>query len=205
MKFQYLLLSFLLSMVGYGQSTVDKIIDAEGIQKVIIKLDKTAKVKIETTTTNRITLSAISEGEYKDHLLFDSTRDNTVLNISEVKQPFVAQFNDKLSAHKIHAMSIIVKLPIDLSVEVFAKNSSLHINGEYELVFVELFSGDCLLKPFIGDAKINTVNANISVYTKNANINAQTKLGKINKTPIQGSNRLELTSIRGDINIHRMQ
>ena len=185
----------------YSQSTVDKTIDATELHQLEIDLDNTFQIEIVNNHKNQIVFSAIAEGEFEDKLLINAERNNTTLIIKEAQQPFVRDYNDKLSAHKVHAIKVIIEIPDNLEVFINSRNASISVSGNYKLLVAELFSGDCKLHSFMGNATINTINGNIEVQTLDAVVSAISKLGEVHKEHLGGTHVINLNSVRGNINV----
>lgn len=189
----------------YGQSTILKTIDSAELHKLEINLDNTFQINMVNNANDQIIFSAVSEGEYKDRLLIKAERKATTLLISEADQPFVQDYDDKLSAHKVQAIKVIIEVPDYLDVSIYSRNASVGVDGNYRSLIVELLSGDCILTNFLGSATINTVNGDIKVKTSDAVVSALSKLGSVKKELLTGSNIIKLSSVRGDIKVCRIR
>ncbi|WP_109302207.1 hypothetical protein [Aquimarina sp. AU474] len=184
-----------------GQSTFDRSIDASGLNEIIIILDNTFQVEITNTQENKIIYNAVSEGEYQDHVLIKTARTQKTLTIKDDLQPFSIDYNDKLSAHKVMAVKIVIQIPSHIGVTIKSNIATLTAKGTYKNLFVELNSGDCIIDHFMGNATINTLTGDIKLSTKNAIVNTITKSGKLNVQKIYGEHKINLSSISGDISV----
>ncbi|WP_298319780.1 hypothetical protein [uncultured Aquimarina sp.] len=192
-----------LSISVQSQSIFNKSIDATDLSEVFIFLDDTFQIEITNTSENKIIVNGISEGEYQNNILINATRKEDSLTILDDIQPFSENHNDKLSAHKVIAVKVKIQIPQHLSVTVKSRIASLKLNAKIKSLFVELNSGDCLLRNFIGNAMINTLGGDITVYTKNATINTKTKSGILSIEKIFGQHQIELKSITGNISVYK--
>lgn len=187
----------------HAQSTVNKSIDVSGVEEVEIILDNFFQIEIVQTTADKVVFSATSEGEYKDHILIKGKRLERTIVLQDGLQPFSDHHNDKLSAHKVFAATAKIEIPEYLNIVVKSKTASTYIVGSYKNLFVELNSGDCIIKGFEGDAKIHTYFGNIIIDTKNATITATSTSGLVNKEHITGKHQIELKSISGNISVYK--
>ncbi|AXT52183.1 hypothetical protein D1818_15560 [Aquimarina sp. BL5] len=192
-----------LSISVQSQSIFNKSIDATDLSEVFIFLDDTFQIEITNTSENKIIVNGISEGEYQNNILINATRKEDSLTILDDIQPFSEKHNDKLSAHKVIVVKVKIQIPQHLNVTIKSRIASLKLNAKIKSLFVELNSGDCLLRNFIGNAMINTLEGDITVYTKNATINTKTKSGILSIEKIFGQHQIELKSITGNISVYK--
>ncbi len=202
---KYILLSIItmLSLSIQSQSTIDKSIDVSSYNEVVLILDHTFLVELSNTTDDKISISAQSEGEYKDSVLLKVIQDEDTITIADDIQPFSKNYNDKLSAHKVIALKTKVSIPKDLKVTLRSRLASLHMDASFSSLFVELQAGDCLIDSFIGDAIINTFSGSISMHTNHATVVANSKSGIVTIEKTYGPHQVQLKSISGNISVYK--
>lgn len=207
MKTHYLFFSFFMCFLTIitvkSQSRVEKSIAAVDLKEIIILIDTAFEIEITNTSENKILISTQSEGEYQNEILIKTERTNTSLIIKDDIQPFSEIFNDKLSAHKVIALKVKIKIPEHLSVTIRSNLASLSIEGKVSSLFAELKSGDCSLRLFTGNATINTWAGDILVHTNNASVYPVTKSGIIFLEKMSGKNQIYLNSISGSISVYK--
>lgn len=201
---------FVISILGVwsleAQSRVEKSIFSNNIKLVKISLNKAYKIELITHTKESIEIAGVSDGERKDDLLvsLDHTKDTVYIN--DRLQPFTENHNDKLSAHKVFALQVVISVPKNLNVEISSELASLYVNGHFQNLFIELNSGNCKLKNFEGNALINTFQGDIEMYTKNSHIDANSKNGSVKvEDASAGNQKIVLRSIYGDITAHKIK
>ena len=202
-KLFFFFIFILLSISVKSQSSFNKSIDASDLTEVFIILDNTFEVEVTNTSENKIIVNAISEGEYQNDILINAKRKENSLTILDDIQPFSENHNDKLSAHKMIALKVKIQIPQHLNLTITSRLASLELNARIKSLFIELNSGDCTLRNFMGNATINTLGGDIIVYTGNAVINASTKSGIITSEKIFGEHQIELKSITGNISVYK--
>lgn len=210
---QYILLKiYLLSALFIFQSTLVlsqssfyKSIEIADIENIQINLEHAFELEMVNTSEKKVIIEAFSEGEYQNQVFVKTERNEKVLYLKDVVQPFLPMPNDKLSAHKVIALKIKISLPRKMNVTVQALRASL--KGNIELIQLEaaLESGNCYLNSFVGNATIHTLNGMITIFTKDAVVLAESKTGDIMVKELYGNHTIELKSIRGDIKVYSLK
>ena len=198
-----LLLFFTLTTIpGFSQKDTSRSFDAAGIEKIFIYTDEVFKINLKTSNTETIILTSHSEGEYFNDISLEAEvlQDRMVLT-SKFREILQSGF-DKLSAHKVFSLEISVEIPEGMEVFIKSNIASVEGMGNYEKLEVELNSGTCDLEFFSGDLLVNTYNGSIAVKTHNAQISAFSRNGEVSLPPATpGKNKIELTSINGNIRV----
>lgn len=202
MKNLLVFLFFLIVASVYAQKETMQVLDAGRLKAVSINSEEIYKVTISTAPVKSITIKSRSDGEYFNEISLDSeVRNNTLYLKSRFREILKSGF-DKLSAHKVFAMELVLEIPEDISVEIISNLASVFMEGDYDEVLVQLKSGSAYLKKFDGDAIINTYDGNIHVQAENAQYEVETRHGKIDlPASAYGTNFLKLTSINGNIKV----
>ena len=204
MKKRISILFLLLFSLIHAQKVEEKIINNNAIQSIVINSDSIFKVEVKTSVNKTIRLFANMEGEYaKNTMLLTEVKNDTLL-ISTKYQYIDVKANDKLSAHKVFSLEIILEIPENLNLYFKSSIASAKVEGTYKQLTLELNQGNATINNFRGNAIINTQNGNINLETNNATIKAKTKTGKIEKALITGSqNQIKIQSINGNINVYK--
>lgn len=194
----FLFLSFQLS----AQKIVEQIINNPLIKTIVISDDSIFKIKIHTTLSNTIKLQSKIEGEYTKDLFVSTKVKNDSLVISSHFQPYYKDKNDKLSAHKVISIELVLKVPEKLNIYFKSSIASAEIDGNYKSIVAELSQGNTSITNFNGDAIINSINGNIKIETNYATINAMSKTGIIEKEALlPGKSLIKVNTINGNISI----
>lgn len=197
-----LLFILLLNSVVFAQKETSGVIDARGINKLVLSSDEIFRIHITTKPGEFISVKSKSDGEYFNDISLDSeVRQGTLYLNSRYRKSFQGGF-DKLSAHKVFAMEVELEIPPDMKVEILSNLASVYMEGVYEEVLVQLKSGSCYMSDFSGNAVVNTYDGNIEVFTSNAIIEAKSRHGKLLLPhEMTGIHRIFLNSINGNIKV----
>jgi len=190
-------------MFSFSQKKVTKTIAIpETVSAVNIDLDEVFTISLNTHNDNTITFSATSEGEYANHFVITEKVADAIIDIKGSISFTFPNKQDKLSAHKVHAVSVTITVPERLYTYLKSNIGNLSVQGNFKLLATDFLSGNCYLENTSGNINIQTVNGNISLMAKNGLINASTKTGKLVQEEIPlGGNKYSLKSINGNINV----
>ncbi len=186
----------------YGQKNEQRIIEAKGIKGIMITSDQFFKIDVSSIKTDKITIKSEISGETFETMVINSKVKNEFLEIDASRNPFFKDLDDKLAAHKV--MSIVLNITVPEGFEFWVESAlaAVNVQGDYELIELNLGRGDCRLSHFRGSGKINTRSGNIYVNTQNCNIDGSSRHGKEHiENVTQGSHHLELKSIAGTITV----
>ena len=209
MKRKCLLLVMLWCCSGlvWGQKNImhQKVLDEE-ITSLYFDLNDVFVITFSSTTSDEVVITARSEGEYASHFVVREVRQaNEMSFIGDIAFTF-PNHQDKLSAHKVHAISIEIQVPSTLNVYVRSDIGNLTVTGGYQYFVADLQSGDCNLNAVSGQLKIQTVGGSINARVKKAQVIAQSKLGRIVREKVTiGPTVIDLKTLKGDINIEQSQ
>lgn len=193
---------FSLSLTGYAQKIIEKSIENAAIKTLVVSDDSIFKIEISTSLNDGIQLQSKIEGEYANAIIISAVTKNDTLYISSAFQPFFKMKNDKLSAHKVVSIELVLVLPENLTVYAKSAIASAEIKGKYKKLSLEFTQGNTTVKDFIGDAMINSVNGNIKMESNYAVVEATSKTGIIEKEPlVSGTHYIKLNTINGNISV----
>ncbi|WP_424492594.1 hypothetical protein [Salinimicrobium sp. GXAS 041] len=202
MKYFFLLLFSCTSFLGSAQKETTSIIDGKEIKTIMISSDEVFRVSITAAPVDEITISTKSDGEYFNNISLEAeVKGNTLLLTSRYREILQSGF-DKLSAHKVFAMEVLLEVPQNLNVEITSNLAAVIGKGDYNKLFVQLKSGFCTLENFTGNAVINTYDGNVEVETEDASIEANSRHGKVDIPENSfGAHSIQITTINGDIRV----
>lgn len=149
------------------------------ITTIDISLESTLELEIITTKNDEIKIIESQGGEYKSAVLLNTAISNDTLKISDPFNPSFAFPQDKLSAHKIIDGKATIYIPENLNLDINSRNCFLTINGFFNISFINLESGSCLLKNMKGDYHVVSVNAAVTVINPSSFIVLSSKYGVI--------------------------
>lgn len=197
------LLVFALAKAYSQRNSSDVIYSNASINVVDISIESTVELEIVTTEDAFIKIKSSQGGEYKNAVVLNSQIMNDTLQITDPLSPSFEYPQDKLSAHKIIDDHIILYLPEGLEVIVNARSCFFKGTGNYKSLFLNVESGNCILKAIHGNLRVISVYADILIEETKSFIKASSKYGQVtnnsSETPIYYKQQIE--TIHGDITI----
>jgi len=193
----------IINVFGFSQKKVEHVIIIDdSITRLLFDLDNVFTIKLSSTKSNQVVIKAISEGEYANHFVITEKRDSHALHISGNIAFTFPNYQDKLSAHKVHAIVIEIIVPEHLQTFVSSDIGNVSITGMYSFLSTNLFSGNCYLNMVSGIFDLKTVNGDINLTTKKGVVNAVSKSGIITQEVLAlGKSSFQLKTAKGNINI----
>ncbi len=186
-----------------AQKVLQKEISSEGIETVLIEDDAIFKIEVQTSENNRVQLKANISGENSESIIIEEKIQDGTLFLSTGFSPFFEKENDKLAAHKLMAVEILVVIPKHINIQIKSKIASATVIGAYKNVEIGLDEGNCLLKDFLGNAVLQTKMGDITVFARNQVSGEGISLhGTVkNELPITGKYHLTAETINGSISL----
>ncbi|WP_034260196.1 hypothetical protein [Altibacter lentus] len=186
-----------------AQKMLQKEWDVAGIHSVILQSDVVYKVQILSEEINTINLITTIEGETFENVLIEATEEAGVLHLSTGYSPYFVPENDKLAAHKVLGIEMVLKVPKKLRVSLHSALASVKAVGTFTHLEVALEQGDCELLQFTGNATLQTLTGAIVVYaTQGVSGTAVSKKGEvINLLPTTGDYKINAESRTGTIQL----
>ncbi|WP_338732482.1 hypothetical protein [Mangrovimonas cancribranchiae] len=200
----YVLIWF-FSPVLVAQQHIQRQLDLSNVQHININANKSFKVHVKTTNTTRAEVTLKSEGEYGNQLALITTIKNDTLYISSEFQPLFKVFDDKLAAHKVISLELMISLPEGKDVYLKSDLANVFCKGRFNRVVVELVNGQFHGNNMQGNAIINTIRGNIyikTLYTEQSYFKSQ---NRTSKTIVNNVFKQTLNSINGDIFISKTE
>ncbi len=192
-------------MLSHAQKIIEKVITVDKvISTVIINLEHVFSIHLKSTTANIISLKAISEGEYAPHFIITEKCDKKTINLSGSIAFTYPNNQDKLSAHKVHAITIEIEVPEHLKTTINSDIGNLSATGRYKGLVTKFMSGNCTLNDVSGNITIHTVNGDIYLVANSGKVVTETKTGLVKKEALVAGNSIfELKTTKGNINIEQ--
>tara|TARA_R110002020_G_scaffold144120_4_gene316958 strand:- start:5906 stop:6535 length:630 start_codon:yes stop_codon:yes gene_type:complete len=202
-------LCFILIVIFFGsnyvtaQKTIKKEFSAEGINTLSIVDDAVFKITINSSEGKDIKLSVQISGEHSEDIIIEEHFSENKLSLQTGFSPFVLLEDDKLAAHKVLAVEIMLVVPSTISVEVKSKLASVFAEGNFSALAVSIENSNCELRNFSGNAHLKTKDGNINVVAeRDFSGIAISKYGTVeNMLPKHGKFSVEAESINGNIRL----
>ena len=174
------------------------------MRAIQIDASRFSEVSLTTAPGAELLVEATMEGEYQKDLIVEISEEDNALVLSGAFQPYFEAPNDKLSAHKVIAVSLLVQLPEDREVFLFGNSAQVMVAGVYRELEIVLNDGPCVLEAPGGKIKVRTQSGNIFLKADKGALRAQTKYGSvINDGLAVGKDQYDLESKSGNIYIKR--
>jgi hypothetical protein len=188
-----------------AQKKIEKILVLEeDISAVVFDLEHVFSINLKSAKNSKVTVRAISEGEYANHFVVTEKSTGNLMKVSGRIAFTFPNNQDKLSAHKVHAIAIEITVPERLKTTLISDIGNLNATGFYQQLTANLKSGNCMLNQASGHLIIQTVNGNISLTVKNAQVISETRTGLVTQQQlIDGKSMFKLKTIKGNINIEQ--
>ncbi len=198
----WLIIAIVCTQTLLAQKQVHREIDARGVDLISINTDRIFNVTLTSSDSSFIVIETSSEGEYFQDIVITTKRSENSLSIGNEFQPAFKNANDKLSAHKVIAIDMTIKIPKNKKVQLTSDITNLIASGDHVSLRAVLHSGNCILKSFFGGANIQTYSGNITLKETSGDISAFSKNGKVTVgTQNNSSPKISLKSIHGDITV----
>lgn len=190
-------------MFSFSQKKTEHVIAIdETVTHLIFDFDNVFTIKLSSTKFNQIIIKSISEGEYANHFVITQKRENKTLHISGNIAFTFPNNQDKLSAHKVHAIAVEILVPEHLKILVSSDIGNVSIMGKYNTLGTNLRSGNCYINNVLGDFSIKTVTGDINLTTNSGVVNAVSKSGTITQEALpNGKSNFQLKTAKGNIKI----
>lgn len=171
---------FFISYYCFSQKTIQKSWETTNLTLIEINSKHISKLEIISTNDKLIKLDAKIEGEYFQNLYLSAPISDKKLIITTNYPEYFVAFNDKLSAHKLHAIEVKLYVPITLALSVNLENCTLNTQGAFKDFTLNINDGFVQLQQFNGKAHIQSKNAIIIAQTlKEVGVIAKSQYGKI--------------------------
>lgn len=154
-------LVLLWSSLLQGQQLSSKNIAVDLQKKLNVDLTYVAHFEVDTHQENYIQTELAAEGEYRDMYNLSILESEDIYDISLSKNPLYSNFNDKLSAHKVLAITLKILVPSQMVLDIDGLNSIVYTKGNYRELNVFLNEGICFLHHNSIKSKIITAKADV--------------------------------------------
>ncbi|WP_224488483.1 DUF4097 family beta strand repeat-containing protein [Robertkochia flava] len=193
------------SVFLHAQKRLERVYDVEFLTKIQIDAEKIYQVELESVEVgHQVWVETFIEGEYQAELTVSSRQEGSTLFLEGVFIPSFENPNDKLSAHKVLSVSLKVKVPRQLMVELFGSSTRVVAKGNYNDLDISTRKGPVFLENVEGLVKVKTANAEIRATRLSGYVQAATSYGKVYRGKVRsGNSSISLESVNGDIYINK--
>lgn len=143
---------------------------AEELSEVLLQLPYSSSIAIENSTANTVQLIYTTEGEYRQALQLQHQISNTQLQIREQGMPSFEFHNDKLSAHKVLAATVHLRVPQQLAIQLQLDEGQLKASGQYQRFEVAQKKGRCELMLWTTAGRLHTDAVAVVLVAPKVNI-----------------------------------
>lgn len=205
----FMVLLFLLFLGNSGaraQKVSERSYDAAELTKLQIDAEQIFEVELKSTLETVIRTRIFIEGEYQSELTVTAKQDGSTLFLKGVFMPSFENPNDKLSAHKVVSVRVVVLVPADIIVEVAGSATRVTAQGAYEDLYIRTGKGPVFLEQPRGLIRVKTLSGEIIARGAEGVLTATSGYGKVvrNKVP-KGNSGLSLETVSGDIYINKQE
>jgi hypothetical protein len=144
-----------------AQKITQRTLAIDNVEEVRINTEKIFQLNIYSTHQKNITVETRMEGEYYRDVKVATATKNKQLQLScELVEGFQMP-NDKLSAHKVFAITMNIYIPKQLKVQLEGDETQVYVRGSYKKFWAVLLTGNYTLEDLVGEVKIQTKKGNI--------------------------------------------
>ena len=201
-----LLLFLIAAATGqlHAQKTVSQVVLEPEIKRLLIQGEDCYRIRILTQQSREVRLEAEMQGEYQEALVVRTEKLGATLRVGTEYAPGFNLPNDKLGAHKVFSVDLMVIVPEDIEIIVNARNCELRTTGWLQSLEATLDSGMCILEHQGETTTVRTRRAGIEAYIKRGTIAASSQFGptEIEDIP-SGPQTYRFESTHGGIIIKR--
>ena len=183
-----------------AQKSIRKSIVNPRTSWVHIDTEHCFELLLENSDSEEVIIQAKIDGEYSDDLLIEMEEDGTTLMIRPDFRPDFRHPNDKLSAHKVISIHLLVQVPEYTNVNVFGNHTQVEVNGIFSVSEFTLDDGQCTMKIEAETLMATTHSGDIYFESKGARVVAESRYGTVEGGPIaMGNGSVSLRSTSGNI------
>lgn len=193
-----------MSHFGHAQKLVRKAVLNPDTESILIDGSHCFQIDLHTHIGNEVTVKAQMEGEYAKDLAIRIDNQGKAIHISAGFLPSFKLPNDKLGAHKVLSIALMISIPKFIFVEINGTNTNVAAMGEYKSLGITLNDGNVTLGPITESVSVKTQKGGIVVEKAMGQIEATSKFGKVLKGKVpNGDQSYHLYSVEGDIFINQ--
>ena len=184
----------------HAQKSIRKSILNPRTSWVHVDTEHCFELELGNSDSKEVIVQASIDGEYSEHLLIEMEEEGTTLLIRPNFRPDFQHPNDKLSAHKVISIRLIVLVPRYTNVKVYGNHTQVQADGVFSATEFSLDDGQCKMKIEAETLLATTHSGDIYFESKGARVEATSSYGTVVGGPIpHGNSRVSLRSTSGNI------
>ncbi len=171
--------TFFLGFSAFGQVQWNKTLKDLDLRGITIDMRFIQGLTLSTHRSEDVLLNTQSEGEYQLQYVVVTQHENHWLTVYPQRAPSFNSYNDKLSAHKVIAMNLEIRVPESIKVEIEANQGKLNVSGLYRELYIQLDEGSLKMSHIAEQSTIKTKGASVYLNIDSGTVETKSKKGKV--------------------------
>ena len=171
--------TFFLGFSAFGQVQWNKTLKDLDLRGITIDMRFIQGLNLTTHRSADVLLNTQSEGEYQLQYVVVTQHENRWLTVYPQRVPAFNNLNDKLSAHKVIAMNLEMRVPESIVVEIEANQGKLEVSGLYRELNVQLDEGSLKLSHRAEQSTIKTKGASVHLNVASGTVDSKSEKGLV--------------------------
>ena len=146
-----------------GQIPVVQSWPANEISSLQLQLPYANRIEIIGESRTTIEAEYLAEGEYQNDLRLNAVLQKEELILTEQLSPSFNPYHDKLSAHKVMASTLKLKVPEKIALSLAVENAQTQLTGIIKQLEVKQNEGNVSLESTAIEGQVWTNKANIQL------------------------------------------
>ena len=175
------LLLFLFALTPglmHAQKTVSQVVLEPEIDRILVQGEDCFRIRIQSQPGREVRLEAEMQGEYQEALVLRTEKLGTTLRVGTEFAPGFDLPNDKLGAHKVFSVDLLLIVPEDLTIVLTARNCELRTSGNLRVFEATLDGGICIVDHQGDMTWVRTQRAAIEAHIARGTIVANSQFSK---------------------------
>ena len=200
MRLYFSLILLFSCLVLQAQKSIRKTLVNPRTSWVHVDTEHCFELELGNSDSDEVVVQANIDGEYSEDLLIEMEEEGTTLLIRPDFRPEFQHPNDKLSAHKVISIRLVVLVPEYTNVKVYGNHTQVNVNGIFSASEFTLDDGQCTMKIEAETLEATTHSGDIYFESQGARVKATTRYGRVEGGPIPlGNANVTLRSTSGNI------
>ena len=161
-----------------GQNSVVQSWPANEILSLQLQLPYANRIEIIGESRTTIEAEYLAEGEYQNDLRLNAVLQKNQLILTEQLSPSFNPYHDKLSAHKVMASTLKLKVPEKIALSLAVENAQTQLTGKIKQLELKQNEGNVFLENATLEGQVWTNKANIQLDDTIQGVFAASKKGK---------------------------
>ncbi len=168
-----------VGLVAHGQVQWNKTLSDLELRGITIDMRFIQGLQLSTHASKDVLLNTKSEGEYQMQYVVVTQQEDQWLTVYPQRVPAFNSLNDKLSAHKVIAMTLEMRIPEAVLVEIEAQQGRLEVSGLYRELNVQLDEGSLFMSHRAEQSTIKTKTAAVHLNVPSGHLDSHLEKGQI--------------------------